>query len=140
MKCKDCVSYNACKHMWSCFENVNNFEEIYENFAERCDNFKDKSKWVELPCAIGDTVYVVGTKCLSGEWDDECDMYDAEFDCPCHLDKEWIVFKREVDVDLLVDIMKNTNPNFVFGETVFCTRDEAEDKLAEIIETNGEVG
>lgn len=27
-----------------------------------CDDFKDRSKFVELPCKVGDTVYIVGDK------------------------------------------------------------------------------
>ena len=136
MKCKDCVSYKACRHMWSCFESVNDFEEVYENFAERCDHFKDASKWVELPCEIGSTVYVVGTKCLSGLWDYECDMRDAETDCPCHLDNEWIVFKREADLEFIAKMIQQKNPNFIFGKTVFTDSDDAFERLAEITNQN----
>ena len=46
--CKDCLHDEAC--------------EIYagdlgENGAEKCVCFKDRNRFVELPCKVGDTVY-----------------------------------------------------------------------------------
>ena len=38
--CKDCIHFEVC-----CYVDV---------FLPACDSFKDKSKFIELPCAIGD--------------------------------------------------------------------------------------
>lgn len=49
MTCKDCV------HQEACFDWCRGFVEI----TELCEHFKDKSKFIGLPCKVGDTVYVV---------------------------------------------------------------------------------
>lgn len=46
MTCKDCYHYNACK-----FYNKNLPKE-YDPIECQCDNFKDKSLIVELPCKV----------------------------------------------------------------------------------------
>lgn len=55
MTCKDCLSYEACR-----FYNKNLPEE-YEPIELQCDNFKDKSQYIKLPCKaeVGQTVYVI---------------------------------------------------------------------------------
>lgn len=47
MTCKDCVYYDVC------------CDEYELAHAENCNNFKDKSKILELPCKVGDVVYVI---------------------------------------------------------------------------------
>lgn len=44
--CKDCISTIVCP----------NIEDAYAN---RCKFFKEKSRYIELPCKIGDTVYAI---------------------------------------------------------------------------------
>lgn len=56
--CKDCIHENVCinnkayddYHFDSCEEKVNKLG---------CKGFKDKSRYIELPCKVGDTVYKV---------------------------------------------------------------------------------
>ena len=116
------------------------YESIYAGGAidrlAEYENAEENGLLLKLPCVANDTVYVVGTKCLSGLWDYECDMYDVETDCPCRLDNEWIVFEKKVDIEFLVKLVMKKNPNFILGETVFISRKEAEAKLAEITEQN----
>ena len=53
-KCEKCYHYEACK---SCYEEFNYM--VGENLGVViCPLFKDKSLIVELPCRVGDTVYV----------------------------------------------------------------------------------
>jgi hypothetical protein len=106
-------------------------EELYSRLMEY-ENAEEEGLLLRLPCRPGDIVYVVGTKCLSGLYDLECDMYDAETDCPCHLDNEWIVFKKETDVEFLTKMIMKKNSNFILGETVFTHSDDAFEKLSEI--------
>ena len=47
MTCKDCLYYEVC------------CDEYELAHAENCNNFKDKSKYIELPCKVGDRVYVI---------------------------------------------------------------------------------
>jgi hypothetical protein len=56
MTCKDCIHYDACK-----FYNKNLPEE-YDTIEWQCDNFKDKSRIVELPYKVGDKVYYITIK------------------------------------------------------------------------------
>lgn len=78
MTCKDCIHYNACK---GTYMNVSEYKSITdfdgEHYADiyHCPDFVDKSKWVHLPCEVGDQVFsiiVVGseptivTDCVSG--------------------------------------------------------------------------
>ena len=53
MTCKDCYHYDACK-----FYNKNLPEE-YDTIEWQCDNFKDKSRIIELPYKVGDKVYYI---------------------------------------------------------------------------------
>lgn len=41
--CEDCIHYHICEHV-----------PEYANNNEVCLGFKDKSKFIELPCSIGD--------------------------------------------------------------------------------------
>ena len=51
MTCKDCMHYTVCEG-WQ-------VDERRENLANGCTDFKDKSKYIELPCKVGDKVYVI---------------------------------------------------------------------------------
>ena len=46
-KCENCIHYERCDSL---------SETVNENY--QCDYFKDKSLCVELPCKVGDTVYI----------------------------------------------------------------------------------
>ena len=52
-KCKDCVHYDVCYEL--------TYHEPNGEIVGRevCNNFKDKSRFVDLPCKVGDTVYFV---------------------------------------------------------------------------------
>ena len=62
--CKDCLHvdvccsylstvYNKCKLATPDFELLKNIE------CDECQHFKDRSRFVELPCKVGDTVYFI---------------------------------------------------------------------------------
>lgn len=79
MTCKDCVHYDACNRIL--------------NRLEVCDQFKDKTRFVELPCKVGDTIYKVWyLPCHHGETypdsynccgcEDECDLKKTIFEVP----------------------------------------------------------
>lgn len=56
MTCKDCISYEACKF------NNKNLPEEYDPIEWQCDNFKDKSRFIELPYKVGNKVYYITIK------------------------------------------------------------------------------
>ena len=66
MTCKDCVHYEACINVITEQKRIESME--YGN-SETWRCFKDKTKFVELPCKIGDTVYKFST--LSNRIDEE---------------------------------------------------------------------
>ncbi len=46
--CKDCMHEEVCNY----FEG-----DLNEEGAEKCVYFKDRNRFVKLPCKVGDTVY-----------------------------------------------------------------------------------
>ena len=48
--CKDCIHYERCDTI---------FDGLLSNRDNvPCDQFNDKSRFIELPCKVGDTMYV----------------------------------------------------------------------------------
>ena len=50
MTCKDCIHYTVCKALE---------EQVGMIDARQCGCYKDKSRFIELPCNEGDMVYIV---------------------------------------------------------------------------------
>ena len=100
--CKDCLHYDVCKAI----EN-----ELDMIPPSQCGCFKDKSRFIELPCKVGDTIYHTFT----GKVD-----YFEVYDIQVHNDGIYVTydFNRYFNAD-------------EFGKTVFLTREEAEKKLEE---------
>ena len=51
MTCKDCVHYEVCEAL-----EQNGISRIHPSL---CGCFKDKSKFIELPCKVGDKVWFI---------------------------------------------------------------------------------
>ena len=51
MTCKDCIHYEACKNLYEIHGDGLSGE------SHVCDYFADRSRFVELPCRVGDKVY-----------------------------------------------------------------------------------
>ncbi|MEE1318033.1 MAG: hypothetical protein UHD05_00840, partial [Ruminococcus sp.] len=61
--CKDCLHYDLCKEFTDYTEEFiasceKNFEK-YGDAKEKCEYFKDRSKSIDLPCKVGDTVWCI---------------------------------------------------------------------------------
>lgn len=91
--CKDCIHVEVC---W--FKQGPGAIVI----AGACDKFKDRTRFVQLPRAVGDPVYIVGGKYRAGR-------------------KEWWINTGKFRLSDLDKI----------GKTVFLTREEAEKALKE---------
>lgn len=54
--CKECLHYDVCEARIAADENYSE-----RNYTENnnCSNFKDRTRFVELPCRVGDTVYYI---------------------------------------------------------------------------------
>ena len=55
-KCKDCLHFEACKYMYEAAF-VNQLFPFGTCDFGTCDQYKDRSRFVELPCKVGDAVY-----------------------------------------------------------------------------------
>ena len=100
MICNDCLHYEACRD-WD--------EDGYilDGMVE-CRNFKDKSRFVELPCKVGDKFYAP----IRGEV--------CEFECT-----GFMLIRKTI---LLID---EHNRAFSFNQDAFLTKEEAEKALEE---------
>lgn len=120
MTCKDCIHYEACKF----YTDKTRFN-LPKN-AENCDDFKDKSKSIELPCKVGDTVYHY---CKSVN---QIVPYVVE---DIHIDKEQTrCFATAFDVYYNEYLDEIEFAEDELGKTVFLTKSEAEQKLKELKE------
>ena len=48
MTCKDCIHFKACDEM----ARANGVDEFNTMYAEKCEDFSDRSAWVKLPCKL----------------------------------------------------------------------------------------
>lgn len=75
--CKDCLHYDLCKSaiMDSAivrrlmlngsvmFEEAK--EQVMQEYYASCNHFKDRSKFIDLPCNVGDVIYIPQRKRIS---------------------------------------------------------------------------
>ena len=97
--CNDCLHAEICP--WDCDSVV-------------CERFKDKSKFIELPCKVGDTVFVV---CRS-RFSEKVAVREEIVKGLQYIHNHWYI---------------NTDKhyNYEYGEKVFSNYEEAEKALAE---------
>lgn len=57
MLCKDCVHYEVCKFKDLPAPLSDSYIRESECIEKRCGDFQDRSRFVELPCRVGDKVY-----------------------------------------------------------------------------------
>lgn len=107
MTCEDCIHYDVCKEDNLALAG----HTLVESTAEVCDNFKDKSKYIELPCKVGDKIWLAHN-CYGSKWVDNYNIL-----------KVGITVKG-----MLADVGYDFKD---IGETVFLTREEAENALKE---------
>lgn len=112
--CKDCLHEKVCDYYAG---------DLNEEGAEKCVCFKDRNRFVELPCKVGDKVYYFFS-------DSNYKKYEVCEIVGFHIDKYRTAFQIElcgykcfVDTEFL-------------GEKIFLTREEAEKALKER-ENNG---
>ena len=55
MTCKDCVHYEMCKEWCSGIDEY--IDPKGKENQEPCEHYKDKTRFVELPCTVGDRLY-----------------------------------------------------------------------------------
>lgn len=128
MTCKDCIHYCVCKDL----------AETLEMEGCICNNFyhfKDQSRIIELPCKVGDKVYVISNKrdamgyfvdgfeIIEGEVI-EVNMYESKLDLCISFELNISFFMRRLSKD-----------NFYiheFNKIAFIDKSKAEAKLKEL--------
>ena len=118
--CKDCVHVEVCSEYVTGLAaargvdlDATELEQIFD--SDDCDHFQDRSRFVELPCKVGDTIYVVEKEKIIQ--DSVVTLYVAYFGG----DEETFQF----------DGIKTDGYFSDFGKTVFLTREAAEQALKE---------
>lgn len=103
MTCKDCIHYTSHRH----FDPL--LDEVYtdEDVEYLCPEFKDKSRFVELPCKVGDTIYWID--CIGG-----------------------IIEEKVKSFTVGIENENGSFPIGHFGSSLFTTKEEAEKKLGEM--------
>lgn len=105
MTCKDCIHYDICLGAFG--------DCLYQT----CDSFKDKSKFIEIPCSIGDEIWRIN-------WRNEVILSTVSM-LQQKRDKTWKI--RLSDDGSVFDVTPDD-----IGKTIFLTREEAEKKLEEL--------
>ena len=117
--CKDCVHVEVCKFKDLPAPLSDSYIRESECIEKRCGDFKDRSRFVELPCKVGDTVYVIES--IDGE---EKIIQD-------HVETIGIGYYADGINIYQFDGIKTDGYFEDFGKTVFLTREEAEQALKE---------
>lgn len=123
MTCKDCIHYEMCGGFIPSDLDRDVFDYCREgrtdeipDIEERCTNFKDKSRYIETPCKVGDILYFpISHRVIAYE-----------------------VSKIKYDGDLLKIVTHNKLSGYQrtiwsqdVGTTIFLTKEEAEKALKE---------
>ena len=114
--CRDCLHYEFCCTGKSGLPDYVN-----------CKYFKDRNRFVELPCKVGDTVYVIDDMGDEEYLVASCTISAIRYEC------------KETDSNIIImteGFLAPFTNSWVLGKTVFLTREEAERALKER-ENNG---
>ena len=138
MTCKDCYHCEACENRFAglkqiCVDEPVKHLELNPAVEKCCENFKDKSLIVELPCKVGDEIYVMNRGNIPQR------MILDEPDIRCHCAIRCYCANEDNLCMALCDDKKHgicayrlKNDGSDIGEKVFLTKEEAEAKLKEL--------
>ena len=116
--CENCIHKTVCRY--------NDGVNQYCKSLFGCPNFKDKSQIIELPCKVGDTVYLINKANIPQK------MILDKPDIRCHCaDENNLCGVLCGDKEHNICAYSFYNDNSDFGKTVFLTREEAEQALKE---------
>lgn len=129
MTCKDCVHCDVCKYKFFHLSE-NHYTLDSKNVEYICKCFKDKAKYIELPCKVGDTVYHYCKEvCAILSYFIERIVIDYDVD---NSNGYWTFEGMCSEDDELIDAFDFTTNEI--GKIVFLTKSEAEQKLKELKE------
>lgn len=113
--CKDCINYTEC-----CNSFLEDFCMVLDPERAICGIFRDRSRFVELPCKVGDTVYIIAR--ISGKEEIIQDSVES-------LTISFFVDNTPI---ILFDGIKTCDwDSSDFGKRVFLTKEQAEQALKE---------
>lgn len=126
MTCKDCIHYDVCSKLCT-VKDMNSFTAV----SGYCTYFKDKSKFVELPCNVGDKYYRIERYCTYDDEPAKVMPWDCEV-CECKdcKDCKYELLINEYTFRSLEEIIKNKS--YINLHLIFLTKEEAEAKLKEV--------
>lgn len=125
MTCKDCVHYEVCAEQ-DAMLGENTIDEIV-GVENLCEYFKPKSRFVELPCEVGQTVYALTTDSPTGIEETRVSQIKIKI-------KENGKISYRISAPCICDDWGEAHWTFCvfdFGKTVFLSKEEAEKALAE---------
>lgn len=140
MICKDCIHYEVCGNK------LETKEQSRHNDNYICCNFKNKSLFIELPCKIGDVVYVIENKrpCYAcAHCTDFCHMVCPFPDRLEKVVKEATIIKilitQNMTIEIFVEVSGTDNifaysslySSTDFDKTIFFSEEKAEKALKE---------
>ena len=105
--CKNCIHYSLCNYEEICHYDIDNIKN-----AKDCSFFKDRSRFLELPCKVGDTIYRVKDGKVTKE-------QVVEFG----ISSRGVVLYRTLGYEL--------GYSDYFGNSLFFSKEEAEQALKE---------
>ncbi len=107
--CTDCIHYDVCA-------DIDDGIQMCFTGYKGCDHFKPKSRYIELPCIVGDKVY-----CIQPFFDHNTKKYKR------------IIKPKVVDFVFTLPFLAESKGEILrekdFGKTVFLTKEEAEQAL-----------
>lgn len=65
--CKGCLHFEVCKDRLGTTKYYDNVIAA-DNVEKLCPNFKDRTRFVELTCKVGDIIYEICERKKGGEW------------------------------------------------------------------------
>lgn len=137
MICKDCIHYDVCHRRINSIDflpvikgKVSMSPIMYnecDDVEKYCSHFKDKSLIVELPCRVGEEIYVLNKESIPQR------MILDRPDIRCHCTKEHnlcMALCDDTKHNICAYRLKNDGSDI--GKKVFRTKQEAEAKLKEL--------
>ena len=131
MTCKDCIHYEACHDMYYEEHATRHFDPEKHNAEKECGYFKDHSRFVELPCKVGDSYFEIEQYCTERGYYTEpqhTDTVDCEYcDVDGVCDRQYrITEKRFASLIQIFDYKEKAVDRY---NRKFLTKEEAEQAL-----------
>lgn len=129
MTCKGCIHYEICPNKKKHHIVKNGFLFYFEceDIEKICSTFEDKSKILELPCKVGDVVYVIKNNKICAK---DIVYYNKIHSRVAEQNEEYwhCVDRDRISINVITFYPEN------IGKTVFLTKSEAEQELKELQE------